>query len=234
MIKAVLFDFGQTLVDSADGFRQAEKEAQAAIFRDLAITDRDAFMRHYRSIRAEFHQESKLSRFEIWRAVYRSLRCEPSAERLRHWEQAYWRTVQEHTRVFAEAPGVLGDLVARNKPIGLVTNTQGQVDAGAHRIAAFPELAAFFQVTVVAGENGVPPKPDGRAFAACLEQLGVAAADAVYVGDDWRIDIRGARDVGLHPVWLKHHRVMRTYPEVDTDVPVITSLTDLIPLLDVL
>ena len=141
MIKAVLFDFGQTLVDSADGFRQAEKEAQAAIFRDLAITDRDAFMRHYRSIRAEFHQESKLSRFEIWRAVYRSLRCEPSAERLRHWEQAYWRTVQEHTRVFAEAPGVLGDLVARNKPIGLVTNTQGQVDAGAHRIAAFPELA---------------------------------------------------------------------------------------------
>ena len=79
-----------------------------------------------------------------------------------------------------------------------------------------------------------PLTAPAAAFAACLEQLGVAAADAVYVGDDWRIDIRGARDVGLHPVWLKHHRVMRTYPEVDTDIPVITSLTDLIPLLDVL
>jgi phosphoglycolate phosphatase-like HAD superfamily hydrolase len=28
MIKAVIFDFGQTLVDSAGGFRKAEKEAQ--------------------------------------------------------------------------------------------------------------------------------------------------------------------------------------------------------------
>jgi FMN phosphatase YigB (HAD superfamily) len=28
MIKAILFDFGQTLVDSSNGFRAAEKEAQ--------------------------------------------------------------------------------------------------------------------------------------------------------------------------------------------------------------
>jgi len=28
MIKAILFDFGQTLVDAADGFRAAEKAAQ--------------------------------------------------------------------------------------------------------------------------------------------------------------------------------------------------------------
>ena len=29
VIKAVIFDFGQTLVDSIDGFKSAEKEAQA-------------------------------------------------------------------------------------------------------------------------------------------------------------------------------------------------------------
>ena len=28
MIKAIIFDFGQTLVDSADGFRSAEKIAK--------------------------------------------------------------------------------------------------------------------------------------------------------------------------------------------------------------
>ncbi len=46
MIKAILFDFGQTLVDSSDGFRQAEKDAQAVIFQDLEITDHDAFKHH--------------------------------------------------------------------------------------------------------------------------------------------------------------------------------------------
>ena len=57
LIKAILFDFGQTLVDSADGFRQAEKDTQAAIFQVLAITDHDAFKHHYRRIRAEFHKK---------------------------------------------------------------------------------------------------------------------------------------------------------------------------------
>jgi len=54
----------------------------------------------------------------------------------------------------------------------------------------------------VAGENGIPPKPDPAPFRMCLETLGVAAGDAVYVGDDWRIDVCGSRDAGLNPVWL--------------------------------
>jgi len=33
MIKAILFDFGQTLVDSTKSFREAEKEAQVKIFK---------------------------------------------------------------------------------------------------------------------------------------------------------------------------------------------------------
>ena len=36
MIKALLFDFGQTLVDSADAFRAAEKEAQGRLFAEMS------------------------------------------------------------------------------------------------------------------------------------------------------------------------------------------------------
>ena len=234
MIKAILFDFGQTLVDSADGFRQAEKDTQAAIFQDLEITDHDAFKHHYRRIRAEFHKKGDLSRVNIWREVFWYYCREPSVDRLRQWEQTYWRTVQSNTRVFPEVPRVLMALAAKYGPLGLITNTQGQLDAGTHRVTAYPELAARFAVTVIAGENGVPTKPDARPFAVCLEQLGVAAEEAVYVGDDWRIDVCGARDAGLNPVWLKHHTVKRNYPEIDADVPVITSLNELPPVLETL
>ena len=234
MIKAILFDFGQTLVDSADGFRQAEKDAQAAIFHGLAITDHDAFKHHYRRIRSEFHKRSELSRVNIWQEVFRHFRQDSSVDELQQWEQTYWRTVQSKTRVFPEAPPVLIDIAAKYGPLGLVTNTQGQSDASTHRLTAYPELAALFAVTVVAGENGVPTKPDAQPFAICLEQLGVAAEEAVYVGDDWRIDICGARDASLHPVWLKHDTVKRNYPEVDADVPVITSLNELPPVLETL
>ena len=234
MIKAILFDFGQTLVDSSDGFRQAEKNAQAAIFQDLAITDHDAFKHNYRRIRSELHKRSELSRVKIWQEVFQHFGQEPSLDELRQWEQTYWRTVQSNTRVFPEVPRVLMALAAKYSPLGLVTNTQGQSDASTHRVFAYPELAARFAVTVVAGENGVPTKPDARPFAVCLGQLGVAAEEAVYVGDDWRIDVCGARDAGLHPVWLKHHTVKRNYPEVDADVPVITSLNELPPVLETL
>ncbi len=44
MIRAIVFDFGQTLVDSSEGFRAAEKEAQEKAFRALGLTDRDEFI----------------------------------------------------------------------------------------------------------------------------------------------------------------------------------------------
>jgi FMN phosphatase YigB (HAD superfamily) len=50
------------------------------------------------------------------------------------------------------------------------------------------------------------------------------------VGDDYRIDICGAREAGLHPVWIKHHLVKRNWPDVDTVVPVISSLDKLLGL----
>ena len=234
MIKAILFDFGQTLVDSSDGFRQAETDAQAAIFKDLRITDQDAFKQHYRRIRADFHKKSELSRVKIWQEGFRHFGQESSADEMQKWERTYWRTVQSKTRVFPEAPPVLIDLSAKYGPLGLITNTQGQSDANTHRISAYPELAALFAATVVAGENGVPTKPAPQPFAVCLEKLGVAAEESVYVGDDWRIDVCGARDFGMHPVWLKHHTVNRNYPEGGADVPVITSMDELPAVLEAL
>jgi putative hydrolase of the HAD superfamily len=66
----------------------------------------------------------------------------------------------------------------------------------------------------------------------CLERLGLAPSEAVYVGDDLEIDIRGAQGVGIQPIWLKHHSVSRNWPQDETSTPVISCLNQLIPLLD--
>ena len=85
-----------------------------------------------------------------------------------------------------------------------------------------------FEKVVIAGEGGLPPKPDKGVFLACLEDLGVDCSEAVYVGDDWRTDICGASDAGLRPIWIKHHLLSRSWPDVDTSVPVITGLESLL------
>jgi HAD superfamily hydrolase (TIGR01549 family) len=229
MIQAVIFDFGQTLADSADGFRRAEKEAQEKIFTGLSITLREEFLSHYRRIRKEFHSRSNFSRREMWREVYYYY-CRASEEDLLEaWEKEYWETVKRRTRLFPETESVLAVLKKLYR-LALITNTQGQRAEGGHRIAQYPQLEKYFEAVVVAGEGGVPPKPHPEPFRVCLAQLGIAPAAAVYVGDDWRIDIEGARAAGLKPVWIQHHSVRRNWPEGDAAVPVITSLK---PLLEV-
>ncbi len=223
VIKAVLFDFGQTLANSANGFRAAEKEAQAKIYSNLSLTSWETFLSNYRRIRKECHEKSILSRKAIWQEVYLHFNRKPDLRFLEKWEDGYWETVKAHTTPFPETVRVLGALAAEYQ-LALITNTQGQRTSGTHRISLFPELERFFKFIIVAGESGVPPKPDPTPFRLCLERLGVGPAEAVFVGDDWRIDICGASDAGISPIWLKHYSVRRSWPEIETTVPVITSL----------
>ena len=229
MIKAVIFDFGQTLVDSADGFRTAEKQAQNNLIANLGLTNREDFLTIYRRLRKEFHEQSNFSRNSLWREVLYYYCVGPEIGQLEKWETEYWETVKARTTIFPETEEVLGSLSDRYE-VALITNTQGQKFTGKHRISLFPKLEKFFRVIIIAGENEIPAKPDSEPFRLCLEKLSLAAGRAVYVGDDYRIDICGARDAGLLPVWLKHHSVRRNWPSVKSSVPVITNLKQLIEL----
>ena len=230
MIKALLFDFGQTLVNSADGFRTAEKIAQNKIFSEMGSDTngpgQDEFLHQYRLIRKASHQRSDFSRLAIWQTVYQQFGFEPDLIRLEQWETDYWALVKAQTVPFPETVRVLQTLAARYR-LAVITNTQGQKSSGNHRIALFPQLENFFKVIIVAGESGIPPKPDPEPFRLCLQKLNVAANQAVFIGDDWRIDICGAQNVGIRPLWLQHYSIKRNWPDVTTASPIITRLDQL-------
>ena len=229
MIKAVIFDFGQTLVDSANGFRMAEKQAQQKIFDHMALSLHEKFIENYRRVRQEFHGRSNFSRSAMWREVYHHYCLVPDEALLSLWESQYWDTVKARTVLFPETPGVLAALQSRFR-VALITNSQGQPVTGAHRYHHFPAIGKYFEVILIAGENAIAPKPDPEPFRRCLQALRVDPSEAIYVGDDWRNDVCGARDAGLHPVWIQHASVKRTWPEVKTDVPVIIRLDQLLGL----
>ena len=227
MIKAVIFDFGQTLVDSADGFRKAEKEAQDKLFKNLSLSDRENFLSIYRRLRKEFHERSEFSRRSLFNEVYFYYCLAADDKQLQRWETEYWETVKANTRIFPETEAVLASLCARYT-VALITNTQGQRTSKTHRIRLFPELEKYFQFIVVAGEGGIPAKPDPEPFRRCLAKLRIAPEEAVYVGDDYRIDICGAQAAGMHAVWIQHHSVKRFWPKVETTAPIITGLDQLL------
>jgi len=231
MLKAILFDFGQTLVNSADGFKTAEKDAKEKLYADLDPdkVSWDTFLGEYRKLRKAFHQKSNFSRPAIWQAVYDAFACKPDHDKLIAWEKHYWEQVKEHTNPFPETLSVM-EVLKKQYRLGLITNTPGQKNTGTHRIALFPDLEQYFETIVVAGEKGIPPKPDPLPFRTCLEAMNIGPEEAAYVGDDWRIDICGARDIGIQPIWIQHHSVKRNWPDVQPFEPTITSLEELLNL----
>jgi FMN phosphatase YigB (HAD superfamily) len=60
-------------------------------------------------------------------------------------------------------------------------------------------LAPLLEVVVLPADAGAA-KPDPRIFACALARLRVSAAVSVYVGDDARDDVAGARNAGLHAI----------------------------------
>lgn len=63
-------------------------------------------------------------------------------------------------------------------------------------------LAPYFVGAVNARGCGVA-KPAARIFAAACAALRCTAGQVMHVGDDWRLDIVGARLAGLHSAWIR-------------------------------
>ncbi|MEO7579570.1 MAG: HAD family hydrolase [Massilia sp.] len=63
-------------------------------------------------------------------------------------------------------------------------------------------LDHHFRVSLAAHQLGVA-KPDPAIFHAACAALDVAPHEALYVGDDPRLDVEGARNAGLRAVWLR-------------------------------
>lgn len=228
MIKAVLFDFGQTLADSAEGFRLAEKNAELKLFEDLGLDNWENFLTIYREFRLEYQRKSNFSRMELWHGITQHFGSTPDISYLSSLEEEYWETVNLKTRLFPETEAVL-DQISSSYRLAMITNTQGQVSSGEHRLNLFPQLEGIFETIILAGEGDIPAKPDPEPFNLCLDRLHLRPFEAVYVGDDLRIDIFGADDAGIQPIWLKHNSIKRNWPRLETTAPVITDLEQLIP-----
>ena len=106
--------------------------------------------------------------------------------------------------------------VARVKAAGMrlaILSNELDLFYGADFRDKLPFLADF-DVIVDATYTGIL-KPDPRAYRACLDQLGLAAEDCVFV-DDQRRNVDGARAIGLPTVHFDVARPAASYSQALT------------------
>jgi putative hydrolase of the HAD superfamily len=117
----------------------------------------------------------------------------------RAWEHA------EHFELYDDALPVLADLRARGLKLGLVSNTGRNLD----------EFVAHHRLDVdaiVDSRRHGRVKPHPTIFQSALGQLGVAASEAVMVGDSLAEDVEGAEALGMRALLVDRED---RHPDVD-------------------
>ena len=104
----------------------------------------------------------------------------------------HFNVLRNAVTLFDDVAPVLAELGGMLR-LGVITNGNADLEViGLHH---------HFEVALASARFG-RAKPDPSIFLAACEAMGVAPADAVYVGDDLRLDVRGAQAVGMRAVWM--------------------------------
>lgn len=200
-VRAVLFDFDDTLVQSSVADARA-LDATLAEFapafprgtiEDLRVGHEEILLdvkRVFRDTGAWAYPPERFARLAAAFGTPESL-AEAMGAR-------YFVARVESIRPFAGALEAVAELRARGFRVGVVTNAPARTQRAAIEASGF---APLLDAVAIAGEEGVR-KPDVRLFALALDRLGVPAEGSVVVGDSFGMDMVPARKLGAGCVFV--------------------------------
>jgi REG-2-like HAD superfamily hydrolase len=128
--------------------------------------------------------------------------------------------------VFPDAVPALDELRARGLTVGAVSNWIWHLPELLHSL----ELVSHFDFIAVSSRIGYE-KPHAEIFRHALGEANVAPEEAIHVGDHLDADVAGARSAGIDAV-LIDRRDRFTDADMPDGVPLIRSLTELLPIVD--
>jgi putative hydrolase of the HAD superfamily len=217
MIKAVLFDFDETLQDRTEAFEHYmdafldkycpqipddEKERRKV---DMRITGMGGYVN-----RVDWY--SHLCEMWDWKNA-------PSAQELANH---YDRTFGDHNVIFKNSEPLLKELKARGYIVGVITNGPSKLQN--HKMDN-SGLRKYCDIVVVSGDVGIH-KPNKGLFQYTADKLGLSCDECVYVGDHPVNDIEGSLEAGMHAIrmnygWFKNQDLRPDVPVIDDIISVL-------------
>ena len=227
MVKAVFFDYFNTLVyfDPPREKHYADTAAEfgvhitpAAIV--AALPEADAWWRseNFSSPIKDREQESK---FDAYRGY--GLRILRDAESTVSPEQALQMLARAFSvgfkfKSFSDSLPALQALKGKNMRMGVISNIGEQIDSYLDK-AGFTDYFAYKITSFEAGCD----KPQPQIFQLALKRAGITAAEALFVGDQYDLDVVGARSAGITPILIDRNGTSSQY-----DCIVIKDLSQVI------
>ena len=199
--KAILFDLDGTLIHSAPDLHAAANVMLAGIGRDsLNLVTIISFIGNGVEVLVE-------------RCLNATGGCDAQIHQsaLERFLNAYSADMTTLTRPYPDAVEALETFRAAGIPLGICTNKPARP---ARDICKTLNLCQYFQV-IDGAMPGHPKKPDPQPLLRCCEQLGVSAAQVLYVGDS-AVDFNTARNAGIRFKLYTNGYLNGPLPDVQT------------------
>lgn len=223
MLEAALFDWGGTLAwfEWDDGLLAAGHAAGlAALGRE---DEADAFTARFVRERLPALSAPGAAETIDYGAELRDLLGpvdDADLDRFLDAEHAAWRPARS---LVSSALALLGSLRDRGLRLAVVANTWPEPARLVRRELDELRVAPRLDAVVLSGEVGAR-KPEPAIFERALAELGVDAADAVFVGDRLVDDVQGAAAVGMTTVQALWFRVDDGAGRVEPDFLAFTPV----------
>ena len=231
MIKAVFFDFYNTLVEydppreqlQVAACREANIEVAAQAIRK-AIPAADEFL-HLENARLPASKRSAEQRMELYAEhearILEGAGVKASRETVFRVLANLGTVMRQFRARFALFPDVepaLKQLKAQGLALGLITNIDYDLIPTCQELG----LASYLDFLVTSLDAGAA-KPNPAIFAFALKRAGIKASEALHVGDQYHVDVAGARAAGLRALLIDRDGL---FP--DAACPRITSLGEVV------
>jgi putative hydrolase of the HAD superfamily len=188
----LLFDFFGTLVDYSPSRTRQDFRRSHALVPELTYEE---FLASVDATFAEFDRRSDLddSEFSMHAVAAALLSAAGAAVDPEVFERVYIAEWQAAVTVPAGLQGLIKDLRTRHR-LAIVSNTHSQTMVPGY-LAAWG-VTDLFDTVVLSVDVG-RRKPHPLIYRTALDRLGIAAADAVFVGDSYPADYLGPSALGI-------------------------------------
>ncbi|HXT35827.1 MAG TPA: HAD family hydrolase [Chloroflexota bacterium] len=237
MIKAVVLDYGHTIVDfvlSEAGLLVAYEEARVLLSGYLAAEAPSAALlvdgasRRVGTRIEESYLRQDLQELDIlaeFAQCFSDLGLRVPETLVRQVAYLEHRALSAEIHLQPENADALRALRADGFRLGLVSNITllGEwVRESLHRLG----LLDLFDVVILSSEEGVR-KPHPRIYQGVLDRLGIPGPAAIFVGDRLREDVAGPQAMGMRAVLTLQFRQEEPGPDTATPDAVIDRLAEL-------
>ncbi len=211
MIKAILFDLGDTLIsfrnaDLKRAFLEGAKDTYQFLQEKLDTPLPDFRRYKWAQLMALrwAYVKSKITRREfnssnVLRKCLKKFKITLPDEMFDELAWRWYKPLANQSALEDDAKETLEKLKSAGFKLAIVSNTFVPASSLDRHLAMF-SILDYFPHRIYSCDIGIR-KPNVRIFHSALEKLGVLPEQAVFVGDTYQADILGARKAGLFAIY---------------------------------